>query len=191
MVALWSNFKLVSGFYTVKEDPRENLIIKANFCAGEMNPKAPYIKLTNNTEVIVAPKVRNTNTKTFDESTAINDLQKRQSSPHVCFRTLPSSYVKKSSSSLEIYLHPDSAEAIKDCEHVRITKLVPAYAQNDKQHGNQQQGGDEKDGEVAVSERARATFAKLVFDRSIPENHVYLDHITRVTLGIKAYDIVK
>jgi peroxin-1 len=157
-----------------------------------MSPKAQYIKLTNNTEVIVAPKVRNKDTKTFDESTAINDLQKQQTSPHVCLRALPHSYSKKAfSESLEIYVHPDSAETIKNCDHVRITKVVPAYAQNDKQQHNQQQNGDEKDGETAIPEKAKATYAKLVLDKSIPKNHVYIDEISRVTLGIKTYDLVK
>lgn len=156
-----------------------------------MTPKAPYIKLTNNTEVIVAPKVRNTTAKTFDQSTAINDLQQQQSTPHVCLRTLPDGYLKESSSNLEIRMHPDSAEAIKECDQVRITKVVPAYAQNDRQHGNQQQTGDEKEGDAAIQEQAKSMFARAVFDRSIPENHVYLDQITCLTLKIKAYDIVK
>jgi peroxin-1 len=157
--------------------------------AGEMSPKVPYMKLTNNSEVIVAPKVRNANLKASDESTAINDIKKQQSSPHVCLRALPkNSSPEKSYSKLEIYVHPDSAEVIKDCEHVRISKVVPAYAQNDRQQ-QQQQGGDEKEGDSA--DRAKATFVKVVFDQTIPENHVYLDQVTCATLGIKAYDIVK
>lgn len=159
---------------------------------GEMSPKAPYIKLTNNTEVIVAPKVRNKNTKEFDETTAINDLQKQQSSPHVCLRTLPYSYSKKTfDGNFDIYVHPDSCDTLNNCDHVRITKVIPAYAQNDKQQQNQQQNGDEKEGEAASPEKARATFAKLVLDKSIPKNHVYIDEVTRVTLGIKTYDLVK
>lgn len=157
-----------------------------------MSPKAPYIKLTNNTEVIVAPKVRNKNTKEFDETTAINDLQKQQSSPHVCLRTLPYSYSKKTfDGNFDIYVHPDSCDTLNNCDHVRITKVIPAYAQNDKQQQNQQQNGDEKEGEAASPEKARATFAKLVLDKSIPKNHVYIDEVTRVTLGIKTYDLVK
>jgi peroxin-1 len=156
-----------------------------------MSPKAPYVKLTNNSEVIVAPKVRNTNFKGTDESTAINDLKKQQSSPHVCLRTLPRNFFKKSDTGLEIHVHPDSAEAIKDCEHVRIAKVTPAYAHNDKQHTNQQQPEDEKESDTSSAEKARATFAKVVFNVAVPEKHVFLDPITCTTLGIKAYDIVK
>ncbi|KAJ2955751.1 hypothetical protein NQZ79_g8299 [Umbelopsis isabellina] len=159
---------------------------------GEMSPKAPYIKLTNITEVIVAPKVRNKNTKVFDETTAINDLQKQQTSPHICLRALPHSYSKKTfGENLDIYVNPDSADNLNNCDHVRITKVNPAYAQNDKQQHNQQQNGDEKEGESATPEKTKATFAKLVFDKSIPKNHVSIDEVTRLTLGIKTYDIVK
>ncbi|CAO3684390.1 unnamed protein product [Umbelopsis ramanniana] len=159
---------------------------------GDMSPKVPYMKLTNNSEVIVAPKVRNTNPKGSDESTAINDLKKQQTSPHVCLRTLPVNFIEKSGAGMEIHVHPDSAEAIKDCVHIRVTKVIPAYAHNDKQHNSQQQPlDDEKESDSSSAEKARATFAYVVLDRSVPENHVYLDPVTCTTLGIKAYDIVK
>jgi peroxin-1 len=156
-----------------------------------MSPKVPYMKLTNNSEVIVAPKVRNTNPNGSDESTAINDLKKQQTSPHVCLRTLPINFIKQSGASMEIHVHPDSAEAIKDCVHVRVTKVIPAYAHNDKQHNPQQQLDDEKESDSSSAEKARATFANVVLDRTVPESHVFLDPTTCTTLGIKAYDIVK
>ena len=158
---------------------------------GDMSPKVPYMKLTNNSEVIVAPKVRNTNPKGSDESTAINGLKKQQTSPHVCLRTLPVNFIEKSGAGMEIHVHPDSAEAIKDCVHVRVTKVIPAYAHNDKQHNSQQPLDDEKESDSSSAEKARATFAHVVLDRTVPENHVYLDPVTCTTLGIKAYDIVK
>ncbi|KAI9306558.1 P-loop containing nucleoside triphosphate hydrolase protein [Cunninghamella echinulata] len=104
---------------------------------AEMNPNHGFVKLSSNTEVIVAPKVRQA-IKPAESSTKLSNQSKDQQMvvPHVCLRNLPEleqlSITTANTTGVvndmtSVFIHPDDVQNIGQ-DIVRITKIIPGYA---------------------------------------------------------------
>lgn len=149
------------------------------------------IKLTTNSEVIVAPKVRKI-AKTPAE-TAATLMKVQKAAANICLRNLPPSSTEHINVSglAPVMIHPDSASVVTGSKYVRISKVVPAFAKRkDAEDGATAKDTNSADLLDDISP-AKAIYAPLVLSTSIPANHVLLNESIRLTLDIKDFDIVK
>ncbi|KAI7894222.1 P-loop containing nucleoside triphosphate hydrolase protein [Mucor mucedo] len=139
--------------------------------AGELDPNVPFAKLSNLSQVVVAPKVRR-------QATVVKEEVKVQKA--VALRTSPGDTMDD----LQVLVHPESVGALKGVSHVRLKKLVPAFQRRSKvSTGN--------DTEHETEEETSAVFATLVVHESVPLGHVMVGAVLKMTLGLKDFDIVK
>jgi peroxin-1 len=155
---------------------------------AELDPKQAYIKLTNQSEVIVAPKVRKptaTNpAEDISELSAANVPKKLQ--PSIGLRTCSISH--EAVDPLAVYIHPDSLEPFHTDipERVRLTKLVPTFMST-----NNKNKREEDQVELEESVDAKALFANLIVSNAVPLKHVVVGSVLKSTLDIEDFDIVK
>ena len=153
-----------------------------------LDPKQPYLKLSNVSEVIVAPKVRKNavqEEKTTDLNATTTTVKKVM--PAVGLRVSPQVDVQD----LEVRVHPDTIQSLivdgKVPERIRLTKLVPAFLSNTAIK-KEEEGGV---AELEESLIAKAVFATLVVTPSVPLKHVAIGSVLKDTLELKDFDIVK
>lgn len=154
-----------------------------------MDPKGDVVKLTTNSEVIVAPKVRKQPKQLAEEAA---DLQQQQkSAPHVCLRNLPHF---DNAAVEQVLVHPDSFEDLERQELVRVSKLVPSFVRH-KAPPPPPSADDANAGDAAGTATnispAKAIYASLSFSRNVPRGHVHLGESIRNTLQLKDFDLVK
>lgn len=158
---------------------------------AELSPSAPVIKLTTNSEVIVAPKVRKL-AKTPAE-TAATVMKQQKTAANICLRSLPLSSVENLDINglAPVVIHPDSASIVSGSKYVRISKIVPSFAkQKDTEDNAATKDGNGNDLLDEITP-AKAIYAPLILSTSVPTNHVLLNESIRLTLAIKDFDIVK
>lgn len=170
-------------------------LVKLVVASEGMDPKVEYAKLTNMSEVIVAPKVRN-KTKSVEES---NDLatsgvnKKKQRS--IGLRVCP----LKISDELTVHVHPDSIHALgeqAESKIIKLSKLVPAYNYTKKVEKEENGNNNEEvliNGEAEEQQQqiAKSVFATFVLSKDIPLRHIAIGSVLARTLDIKDFDIVK
>ncbi|KAJ8659027.1 hypothetical protein O0I10_005409 [Lichtheimia ornata] len=155
---------------------------------AELDPKGDVVKLTTNSEVIVAPKVRKQPKQLAEEAA---DLQQQQkSAPHVCLRNLPHF---DNAAVEQVLVHPDSFEDLERQELVRVSKLTPSFVRH---KGPPQPAADDVNagdaaGTATNVSPAKAIYASLAFSRNVPRGHVHLGQSIRNTLQLKDFDLVK
>jgi peroxin-1 len=155
---------------------------------AELDPKQAYVKLTNQSEVIVAPKVRR------PTATAANEEASELSTTNVSRKLQPSIGLRTCTidqetmvDPLTVYIHPDSLEIFNDIpERVRLTKLVPAFMS-----ANNKNKREEDQVELEESVQAKAIFANLIVSKAVPLKHVVVGSVLKSTLEIKDFDIIK
>lgn len=153
---------------------------------AELDPKQAFLKLTNQSEVIVAPKVRRPATAAAEE---VSDLQSqaqpKKVQPSIGLRTCSAVNVD----ALSVKIHPDAMGALgQSCQRVRITKLVPAFmAANASKKRDEDQPAQETE-EVPV---AKAVFANVIITKEVPLRHIVVGSVLKDTLDIKDFDMVK
>jgi peroxin-1 len=154
-----------------------------------LDPKQEFLKLTNNSEVIVAPKVR--------KQAAAEEEQRLEAAPKkivpcVSARVLPSTH-----DTLDVHVHPDTVDALRDKDgelprQIRLSKLQPvslvSRSKNNEDDNQEQQHDEFEKKEDLVS---KALYANLVVSKDIPLKHVQLGSVVRSTLELKDFDIVK
>lgn len=158
---------------------------------AQVDPESTVVKLTTNSEVIVAPKVRKM-AKPVTEVTAAS-LIKQKTAPHVCLRSLPlAAATNIDFGGLEpVMVHPDSLDSIQVAKVVRISKVMPVFM---RQKGGEESGSNKDqlaEADNADVASAKAIYATLVLSDSIPRDHVLVGNSIRNTLDIKDFDIVK
>lgn len=154
---------------------------------GEINPSnADYVKLTNQTEVIVAPKVRRPNTKPQEEE--LKPVEQKKTHPSVALRVTSLSSVDVDP--LSIQVHPDSLTAFVDKipDVVRLTKLIPNFINTKKKDEDQ---NSPTLGDLDEPIHPNSVFSKLVVSTQVPIDHVLVGTALASTLNINLFDIVK
>ncbi|OBZ91846.1 Peroxisome biosynthesis protein PAS1 [Choanephora cucurbitarum] len=148
-----------------------------------------YVKLTNQSEVIVAPKVRMpvSNSLASEPSELTATAQKKQPSTHlrVCYSG------NMSVSDVSVMMHPDAAIPLLDVngnapQVVKISKLLPAFVKNNKEEQQHPEAND-----LEQFSPAKALFARLHLSSSIPSRHIAIGSVLQSTLSIKEFDLVR
>ncbi|RCI02644.1 Peroxisome biosynthesis protein pex1 [Rhizopus stolonifer] len=152
---------------------------------ASIEPKQDYVKLTNQSEVIVAPKVRKSNQPVEEVSELNNQAIIQKTQPSVRLRACS---VQLEMDSLSVHVHPDSIESLLNSNGdmpsvIRLTKLLPGFSKSNKEE--QQESDNDQYSPV------KAVFARLYVSLSVPLNHVVIGSILKSTLEIKDFDIVK
>lgn len=157
---------------------------------AELDPKLDYLKLSNMSEVIVAPKVRR---KEVADETDLNTGGEKKGSvkvqPSIGLRTCPLIEV----GDVEVMVHPDSVDGL--CldttvpDRVRLTKLVPAFLSQRRRSTGEEENQVEEVKEEGLF--AKAVFAQLTLSNTVPLRHVAIGRVLKNTLEIKDFDIVK
>ncbi|KAF7730872.1 Peroxisome biosynthesis protein pex1 [Apophysomyces ossiformis] len=152
----------------------------------ELNPGHGFVKLTTNSEVIVAPKVRKSS-KPADIAAAQNLSAKQQKlAPHVCLRSVPETVLDASRiNKASVFVHPDSVGELAGQSIVRVSKIIPGFSRRETSEEKETSGAAE---EIT---QAKAIYAPLVLSSDVPKNHVYVDKSIRTTLDMKDYDLLK
>lgn len=162
--------------------------VYACFCAyiliGGIEPKSDFAKLTNKTEVIVAPKTRRPAPVAEDN---LNTSSTIKTQPSMKFRVAPS--LEEEVDDLSVYIHPDSLELFDKIPiRVRLTRLVPIFLSNRREEEQQQQ---QQQQEAEDGPKASALFATLVVSTNVPSKHAWIGSVLRKTLEMKDFDIIK
>ncbi|KAI8076629.1 P-loop containing nucleoside triphosphate hydrolase protein [Gilbertella persicaria] len=152
---------------------------------ASIEPKQDYVKLTNQSEVIVAPKVRKSNQSVEEVSELNNQAIIQKTQPSVRLRACS---VQLEMDSLSVHVHPDSIESLLNSNGdmpsvIRLTKLLPGFSKSNKEE--QQESDNDQYSPV------KAVFARIYVSLSVPLNHVVIGSILKSTLEIKDFDIVK
>lgn len=150
---------------------------------AELDPKQEFLKLTNQSEVIVAPKVRRQATTAAEETSDLQPQQPKKVQPSIGLRTCTVGIID----SLSVKIHPDSMGALGQCERIRLTKLVPAFMSN----SNKKREEDQQSHENEESLLAKSVFANVVISKKAPLGHIIVGSVLKDTLDIKDFDIVK
>lgn len=172
---------------------------------ANLDPKSDYLKLTNMSEVIVAPKVRKqastaeTVTDLNGESGAAGGKVVKKIMPAMSLRVCPAE--EDTIAPFHVHMHPDMAQSLINengqvPEKVRLTKLVPAFLSGNNSNNNKKKeeeaaavaGGEEILEESLV---AKAVFAQVVLTTAVPLKHISVGSVLRNTLELKDFDIVK
>ncbi|GAN06890.1 conserved hypothetical protein [Mucor ambiguus] len=152
---------------------------------AELDPKQESLKLTNQSEVIVAPKVRRQATEAAEE---VSDLQSQPQPKKVQPSTGLRTCSAVSVDALSVKIHPDSMGALgQQCERVRLTKLMPAFMSN----ASKKRDEDQPTQEVEDVPVAKAVFANVVVTKEVPLRHIVVGSVLKDTLEIKDFDMVK
>lgn len=156
---------------------------------AELDPKQTYLKLTNQSEVIVAPKVRRPTTmanpaEDVSELSAVNVNKKLQ--PSIGLRTCTIN--QETVDPLAVYIHADSLATFHTDipERIRLTKLVPSFMST-----NNKNKREEDQLELEESVNPKAVFAKLIVSNDVPLKHAVIGSVLKSTLDIEDFDIVK
>ncbi|KAI9481479.1 MAG: P-loop containing nucleoside triphosphate hydrolase protein [Benjaminiella poitrasii] len=158
---------------------------------AELDPKHDFSKLTNQSEVIVAPKVRAKPVTGEQEEKDLADVSSstpQKSLPAVSLRLCP-----ESDHSLSVQIHPDSIVPFfngRVPERVRISKLVPVFMTATTNKSKREEDA-QQDEEVDEMLHVKALFADLVLSTSIPLNHIMVGSVLKSTLGLETFDIIK
>lgn len=157
-----------------------------------LDPKSEYSKLTNMSEVIVAPKVR----KQVSNAETVTDLNGegktvKKIMPAMSLRVCPVN--KEEVAPFHVHMHPDMVQSLLNengqvPERVRLTKLIPAFLSSNNNKKREEEAGEEVVEESLV---AKAVFANIVLTTSVPLKHVAIGSVLRNTLELKDFDIVK
>jgi len=151
---------------------------------AELDPKQEFLKLTNQSEVIVAPKVRSQATAAEEVSDLQSQQQLKKVQPSIGLRTCTAVGVD----ALSVKIHPDSMGVLgQQCERVRLTKLVPAFMSN----ASKKRDEDQQSQEMEESPVAKAVFANVVITKEVPLRHIVVGSVLKDTLDIKDFDMVK
>ncbi|KAI8639618.1 P-loop containing nucleoside triphosphate hydrolase protein [Parasitella parasitica] len=151
---------------------------------ADMDPKQDFLKLTNQSEVIVAPKVRRQATAAAEETSESQPQQPKKVQHSVRLRTCSVGNVDM----LSVKIHPDSMGPLGEkCDRIRLTKLVPAYISNFKKKRDEDQPSQETEDSLV----AKAVFANVVVSKDAPLRHIIVGSTLKDTLDIKDFDIVK
>ncbi|KAI8080872.1 P-loop containing nucleoside triphosphate hydrolase protein [Thamnidium elegans] len=156
---------------------------------AELDPKQDHLKLTNRSEVIVAPKVRKKEQEVVETDLNSDKKVAVKVQPSIGLRTCP--LVVKD---LEVHIHPDSVGVLVYNgivpDRVRLTKLVPVFlSQNRHRSSAEEEGQPEEVNEEGLF--AKAVFAQLVLSTTVPLKHVAIGSVLKNTLEIKDFDIIK
>ncbi|KAG1055850.1 hypothetical protein G6F43_002212 [Rhizopus delemar] len=152
---------------------------------GGIEPKSDFAKLTNKTEVIVAPKTRRPAAVAEDN---LNTSSTIKTQPSMKFRVAPS--LEEEVDDLSVYIHPDSLESFDKIPiRVRLTRLVPIFLSNRREEEQQQQQQQQQEAEDGS--KASALFATLVVSTNVPSKHAWIGSVLRKTLEMKDFDIIK
>lgn len=157
---------------------------------AELDPKQGHLKLTNTSEVIVAPKVRRKEQEVVE--TDLNSDKKAVAikvQPSIGLRACPLVV-----DDLEVHMHPDAVDGLV-CngvvpDRVRLTKLVPGFLSQSRRRSAEEEGQQEE----AVKQEdlfAKAVFARLVLSTAVPLKHVAIGSVLKNILEIKDFDIIK
>ncbi|KAI9273142.1 P-loop containing nucleoside triphosphate hydrolase protein [Helicostylum pulchrum] len=159
---------------------------------AELDPKGDHLKLTNTSEVIVAPKVRKTKEQEVVETDLNSDKKAAMKvQPSIGLRTCPLTV-----DDLEVHIHPDSVDGLV-CngvvpDRVRVTKLVPGFlSQNRRRSSTEEEDGQAEEVVKGEDLSAKAVFAQLVLSTVVPLKHVAIGSVLKNTLEIKDFDIIK
>lgn len=152
---------------------------------AELDPKQEFLKLTNQSEVIVAPKVRRQATTAAE---GVSDLQSqpqpKKVQPSIGLRTCSAVMVD----ALSVKIHPDAMGALgQQCERVRLTKLVPAFMAS----ASKKRDEDQPAAEIEDVPVAKAVFANVIVTKEVPLRHIVVGSVLKDTLDIKDFDTVK
>lgn len=152
---------------------------------AELDPKQEFLKLTNQSEVIVAPKVRRSTTATAAEETSnLQPQQPKKVQPSIGLRTCTVGNVEP----LSVKIHPESMGILgQQCDRINLTKLVPAFMSN----SSKKREDDQQSQEIEESLIAKAVFASVVISKEVPLRHIVVGSVLKDTLDIKDFDIVK
>jgi peroxin-1 len=150
---------------------------------AELNPKQEFLKLTNQSEVIVAPKVRRQTTTAVEEASDLQPQQPKKVQPSIRLRTCTVGNVD----SLSVKIHPDSMGTFGQYERVCLTKLVPAFMLN----SNKKREDDQQSQETEEPLLAKSVFANVIISKKVPLRHIIVGSVLKDTLDIKDFDIVK
>ncbi|KAI9012001.1 P-loop containing nucleoside triphosphate hydrolase protein [Phycomyces nitens] len=144
---------------------------------AEINPPSSYMKLTNNAEVIVAPKARQSTKPADIAASKILSTQQQQGAPHICLRHL--SY--KLPGSHGVWINPDDSQ-----EHglVRISKVIPAFA-------SRAQSSEDNSSEPTANKDIRALYAPVTLSTLVPRHHIHIESYLAESLNIKPFDRIK
>ncbi|KAI8073284.1 P-loop containing nucleoside triphosphate hydrolase protein [Gongronella butleri] len=176
---------------------------------AEIQPKHAFVKLTSNTEVIVAPKVRKAATAAEDTPTDLsNNDDQAVELPHVDLRAMPA-YKDANDAplvldDLSVYIHPEN---FLGQEIVSVIKVVPAYSQPNQQQQRKANGSSSSNADTAVDANghddtnaadpatppspASTLYAAIHLSKQVPRNHVFLGDAIRSTLNLADYDIIR
>lgn len=151
---------------------------------AELDPKQEFLKLTNQSEVIVAPKVRRQATTAAEETSDLQPQQPKKVQPSIGLRTCTVGNVN----SLSVKIHPDSMGVLgQQCERICLTRLVPAFMSN----SNKKREEDQQSQEIEESLLAKSVFANVIISKEVPLRHIAVGSVLKDTLDIKDFDIVK
>ncbi|KAL0077722.1 P-loop containing nucleoside triphosphate hydrolase protein [Phycomyces blakesleeanus] len=144
---------------------------------AEISPASPYVKLTTNAEVIVAPKVRQSTKPADIAASKILSAQQQQAAPHVCLRNLP--YTLPDAHG--VWIHPDDSQ---ESGLVRISKVIPAFA-------GRSQPSEDTQSEPHTDKDIKAVYASVTLSTLVPRNHVHIESYLSDSLEIKPFDRIK
>ncbi|KAI8968604.1 P-loop containing nucleoside triphosphate hydrolase protein [Mycotypha africana] len=168
-------------------------------------PKHDVLKLSNTSEVIVAPKVRGSKQPSNAED--VSDLSKAPTDENIQQQQLRAIMLRtcsaigfdiKDKESVFVYVHPESIENLtinqKMPDVVNISKVIPTSIKNGsnnirKREEEQQQQQQEMPKDILLN--TNAVFAKIIPLNDIPPGHIILGSVLRATLKLKDFDIVK
>jgi peroxin-1 len=175
------------------------LLTSLFFLIAELNPKNDFIKLTTNTEVIVAPKVRQMAKPADLASSQLSTSDDQKSTPQTCLRNLPDTFEHnnvKTTDTMTVLIHPDDLCDI-ELDVVRLSKVIPGYENiTSRKHGasNSNENTDDKENPLADGDHStptKAVYAQVQISNSIPRHHVLLGSVIKSTLDLGDFDIIK
>lgn len=156
--------------------------------SAELNPKAPCIKLTTNSEVNVAPKPRHSHPSTKVEPASTPLDSTLISSPiTACLRYLPSHLFPSLDPSdlycvlvspVDVVSHPWLARA-------RFVRLVRLSLHASKEEGEKQ------DRDEAAAVAGNVAHARVRVAPAIPSGHVVFGEGVQETLEAEAFAVIK
>lgn len=155
---------------------------------GGIEPKHEYAKLTNQSEVIVAPKVRKTTQSSPSEESALTSSTPKKTQPSVTVRAAP---CDESVGDLCVHVHPDCITSLRNengqaPQRVRLAKLVPSFLTSSSSRREEEQQQETE--EIPI---AKALFATLVLSTQVPLRHVMIGSVLKDSLEIKDFDMIK
>ncbi|CAO3600371.1 unnamed protein product [Absidia cylindrospora] len=171
---------------------------------AELNPKSDFIKLTTNTEVIVAPKVRQITKPTDLTSSQLSASDEQRSPPHTCLRNLPDAFEKDASDipsdAMSVIIHPDDLSDV-EIGLVRLSKVVPGFDVSTSSRkpaaapaSNSSESNDDKENTLTdgdLTSPSKAVYANIQISKTIPRYHVLLGSVIKNTLDLGDFDIIK